>query len=228
MYLSLFCLLASISLRITWVASVQGHNGLLGPRGHQMPELFFRDFNGGGSRCHPLLIQNVGPATCWLGQGHHRRKLPPKRDRFLTFWQIMHMLCGSVCRGHRVRACNFTGINPDPLPFFWIGFGQIERKDFSHLLLIDASIFKRFIQTRPFSLKPERLREFWKRLRRCFGHEGIDGIEQGILRFQKTVIQVVTKSSNYVNVHLSKFPWCLIIGTLLDQTSLRKVGGPFV
>ncbi len=67
----------------------------------------------------------------------------------------------------------------------------------------------------PFSLKPQRLRQFRKRFGRRLGHESINGIKQGISCFQQTVIQVVTKLSHCVNVyHTSKLPLVFLLSEL--------------
>src|SRR5450631_3471400 len=211
------------------IASIQRDNRLGWKMRKQTSQLRRGDLNGGGLRGHSLLIQNVRPAPwCWW-QDNQRRKLPSKRDRVLAFWQVMHVLCGTICRGHGIRACYFTRIDSQPEPFLCIRFGKRERKDFSHPLFIDASIFKGFIQRRPFSLKPRRLREFRKRFGRRLGQKSINGIEQGTFRFHKTVIQLVTKLSDCVNViHTSKLPLVFDTRNLLGLASFRKVWGPFI
>src|SRR5579863_1075915 len=42
-------------------------------------------------RADALLIEHIRPTAGCLWQGHHRRKVPAKGDRFLTFGQIMHI-----------------------------------------------------------------------------------------------------------------------------------------
>ena len=88
------------------------------------------DLAGGRLRCHPLLIQNGGPATGCFRQGHYRRKLPAKGDRFLAFWQIMYVLCRPIGRGDGFRTGNTAGIYSDPLPLARIWLGQVVGKDF--------------------------------------------------------------------------------------------------
>jgi hypothetical protein len=79
------------------------------------------------------------------------------------------------------------------------------------------------------AFKPGRLREFWQALSLGFCHQSIHGVEQRIFGAQKTVIAIVTKSSQCVKVQASKAPNCFfVIETLLDQAAHRKVGGPFV
>jgi hypothetical protein len=172
-------------------------------------------------RCHALLIQQVRPAAGWIWQNHHRRKLPAKGDRFLTFWHVVHVLGRAICRGHRIRTGNTTRINSDPEPFPLIRFGQVAGKDFSQVFFIDAPIFKRLIQTGPLALKPQRLSHFGKRFGLRFSHESIDGIEQGVLPSQKTVINVVTKLSQCGNVfQTSKLP------LTFDDQNFTRLGRP--
>src|SRR5581483_7621133 len=110
-------------------------------RGHQTPELFLCDFDGCGLRSHPLLVQNGGPTADWLCQSHHRRKLPPKGDWLLPFWQIMHVLCRAIGRRHGSRTCNLTCINANPEPLARIRLGQGVGKDFSQGLCINTPTF---------------------------------------------------------------------------------------
>ena len=200
------------------IASVQHHNGVFGQMGHQPSELSLRYLNGGGVRCHPLLIQDVRPATSWVCQDDHSRKLPAKRDWLRTFWQIVHVLGRTIGRGDCFRTRNTTGIDSQPQPFPRIRLGHVADKEFSQALFIDASIFKCLIQARPLALKPQRLRHFGKRCGLRFCHQRIDGIEQGILGSQKTVIEIVTELSQCVTViiHSVKFLCVLFLGTLLD------------
>ena len=176
------------------------------------------------------MIQNEGATTGWFWQHDHRRELPAERDRFLAVWQIMHVLRGSICRGDCFRACYLTRIDSYPQPFSWVGLWQVAREDFSQVLCINTPIFKCLIQTGPFPFKPERLRQFGKRFRLRLCHQSIDRVEQHIFRFQKTVIDIVTKPSYCVTVfQTSKLPLVFfLLGTLLDEAALRKVGGPFV
>src|SRR6266516_4794109 len=162
------------------IASVQRDNRVGWDVWDQADQLCVGHLDSGRLRCDSLLIQDVGPATGRIWQDHQRRKLPAKGDRFLAFWQVMQVLCRTIRRSHGIRTRNLTGIDPDPEPFPWIGFGQVASKGFSQALFIDAPILERFIQTRPFALKPHRLREFGKRFGLRLGHQGIDGVEQGI------------------------------------------------
>src|SRR6266487_175730 len=189
------------------VAPVQRHQRVGWGVGKQAHQLCVSHFNRRCPRCHPLLIQDVRPTTGGDCQSDQGRKLPPKRDRFLAFRQVMHVLRGSICRSDRIWTRNTTGIDSDPEPFPRSRLGQVARKNGSQVLFIDAPIFERFIQTWPFALKPQRLRDFRERCGLRFGHQGIYGIEQGILRSWKTVIEIVTKLSQCVNVfQTSKLP----------------------
>src|SRR5216683_33104 len=202
------------------IAPIQYHDGVLGQMGDQPFELGVSHPDGRCLRCHPLLIQDVGPTTGRFRQDHHRRKLPAKGDWFLAFWQIMHVLSSSLCRSHCIRTCNVTRIYPYPQPLACIWFRQIVGKDFSQALVINTPILKRCIQARPFALKPQRLRHFGKRFRLRFRHQGIDGIEQGVFRSQKTVMDIVTKLSQCVNVfQTSKLP-------LFDDRNFTRLGRP--
>src|SRR6266487_5597612 len=202
------------------VASIQHRDGILRQLRDQQLQLFVSHLDCCGARGHPLLIQNIRPATGGLRQDHYRRKLPAKGDRVLAFWQIMHMLCSTICRSHCIRTRNLTPIDPDPEPLSCFWFGQIADKGFSQTLFLDTPIFKRFIQARPFALKPQRLRHFGKRFRLRFCHQGIDGIEQGVLGSQKTVMDIVTKLSQCVNVfQTSKLP-------LFDDRNFTRRGRP--
>src|SRR6266566_10024281 len=57
-------------------------------------------------------------------------------------------------------------------------------------LLVNASIFKGFIQTPPAPLEQWRERQLRKRVSLCLGQERIHRIEQGISRSVKTVVHV--------------------------------------
>jgi hypothetical protein len=207
------------------IARVPHHNGVLGQVSEQTFELDESHLDGCCVRCYPLLLQQVGPATGFFRQNHDGRKLPPKRDWFLTFWQVMHVLRRPIRRSHGFWTRNTTGIDADPLPFPCARLWPIVSEDLSQAFFINASVFKRLVQARPFPLKPQRLRHFGKRLGLRCAHQSIHGIKQRVSRPQKTVIEIVTKLAHYVNVsHTSKLP-LFDDRNLLDQATLRKVGG---
>jgi hypothetical protein len=60
------------------------------------------------------LIQNGGPATGRRGIGHYSQKSPAKRDRLLTFWRILDVLCCATCQRHRIWTSNAAGIDAYP------------------------------------------------------------------------------------------------------------------
>lgn len=101
-------------------------------------------------------------------------------------------------------------------------------EDISQIVLSNPSIFQSFIHARPVALKPQRLRDFWQRFGLRFRHQGIYRVEQGIFGPQETAINIVTKLSQYVNVHLSKIPFWF------DDWNFTQLGhpprgwGPFV
>lgn len=105
----------------------------------------------------------------------------------------MDVLRRAICRRYRFWARNTASIDTYPPHLGGLRFGQIGSKDISQALFVNATIFKRLIQARPLALKPQRLRDFGKRLGLGFGYQGINRIEQSVLRPQKTVIDVVTK-----------------------------------
>jgi len=72
--------------------------------------------------------------------------------------------------------------------------------------MINPSIFKGFIQTRPSSLKKGRLRQFRERVRLGLRHQGINRIEQSIGGSGKTGIHGVTNLFECVTVHVSSAP----------------------
>ncbi len=207
------------------IATIQHDESVLGQVSNQTFELDKSHFDGRRLRRYSLLIQHVGPTPRFFRQDHSRRKLPAKGDGFLAFWQVMDMLCGPICRGHRIRTRNLARIDPNPQPLASIRFGQVANEDVPQVLFINTTILKSLIQARPFSFKPERLRHFWKRFGLGFAHQGIHGVEQRISTSRKTVIDIVTKLSQYVNVHLRKAPWNLLPELyLIGRPSARLEG----
>lgn len=141
------------------IPSIQHDNGIFRQMRGQEPQLCIGHLDRRCARCYPLLIQDIGPATRWLRQGHHGRKLPAKGDRFLTFGQIWDVLSTAIRRGNSIRASYTAGIDSDPEPLASILFWQVLHKDFSQAQLINTTILKGLIQARPLPLKPERLRD---------------------------------------------------------------------
>jgi len=61
-----------------------------------------------------------------------------------------------------------------------------------------------------------------------FCHQGIYRIEQGIFGPQETAIDIVTKLSQYVNVHLSKLPFWFDDWNFTQSGRPPQGWGPFV
>jgi hypothetical protein len=61
-----------------------------------------------------------------------------------------------------------------------------------------------------------------------FRHQGIYRIEQGIFGPQETAIDIVTKLSQYVNVHLSKLPFWFDDWNFTQSGRPPQGWGPFV
>ena len=72
--------------------------------------------------------------------------------------------------------------------------------------MINAPIFKGFIQAGPLPLEAGRERQFGKAMSIRLRQEGVRRIEQGIGCSLKTALDLVTKVLQYVKVHLSNAP----------------------
>src|SRR5205807_1323823 len=106
----------------------------------------------------------------------------------------------------RLGTGNATGVQAQEQPLSLRWWRQMGHQHAPQALPIDASIFKGFIQTGPFSLEKGRQRQMGKAVGRRFCGQGIDGIEQGISGASETAVDLVTKFVQYVKVHLSNAP----------------------
>src|SRR6266568_1196724 len=114
-----------------------------------------------------------------------------------------------------------TSIDAQPhlFPRDWLQ--QILRKYPAQPLLVNASIFERFIQTPPAPLEQRRERQLRKRVGLRLGQQCIHGVEQGVSRSGKTAVHVVTKVLHCAKVHLSNAP-------VLDLPEHYSLGQSFV
>src|SRR5450631_3771926 len=210
------------------VASVQHDNTSNWHLPSDLLDLCDGDLDCRRVRLHSLLIQNEGVAAWLLIQNHQGRKVPSVGDRFRAFGQIMNGEGGTVCGGSRKGTSNPTHIDPHPQTMPWQGTGCIPPEDFSQCVLVNTPIFQSLVDRRPLAFKPQRLGDFWQRGRLWFTHQCVYGIEQGIFRFWETAVNIVTKLSDCVNVHLSKFPLLISSQNFTRSGSPSQDGGPFV
>ncbi len=157
-------------------------------------------------RGHTVLIENVGPTARGFWQHDHRRELPAKGDGLFTFWQIVHMNGASIRRGPRTGTGDVTGVYRCPQVVACRWPGRILRQHRLQAFDINTSIFKSFIQARPFPCKTWRERQFGKRLRSLLGDQRIHRVKQAIFGSLKTVINPVTKLFQCVKVHVRNAP----------------------
>jgi hypothetical protein len=172
-------------------------------------------------RGHTVLIENGGPTAWAFWQDDQRRKLPPKGDGLLAFWQVVHLDGASIRRGSRTGTGNITGVYryPHAVPCRWSG--GIVCQDPSQAVALNASILKGFVQTWPLAHKTWRERQFGKRLRPILGDQRIHRVEQSIFGSQKAVRDPVTKLFQCVKVHVRKL-LRLVSGTLRVWLPFRK------
>lgn len=126
-------------------------------------------------------------------------------------------------------ASNARGIDPDPQPAPHVVGRQIVHEHPSQGLLVDPAIFKCFVDRRPLSFKPQRLRDFGQRFRLRFRHQRIHRIKQGIFGPQQAVvIEIVTKLVPCVKVHASSAPCFLCYRNSTRFGNLSQEGLPFL
>src|SRR6266571_8723898 len=207
--------------RRTTVPAITGHDGTTAKQGSELTQLGRCHLDARLLRTNALLIEHHRPTAGLLRQNHHRRELPAIADGLAALRQVRLVDHGAVWRGLRLWALDTGGIDAQPhlFPRDWLQ--QILRKYPAQPLLVNASIFERFIQTPPAPLEQRRERQLRKRVGLRLGQQCIHGVEQGVSRSGKTAVHVVTKVLHCAKVHLSNAP-------VLDLPEHYSLGQSFV
>jgi len=135
-----------------------------------------------------LLIEHIGPGTGLLRQGRHRRGLLAVTDRARTSRLVGHIDHAAIRRGVSLGPGDTARINPQPHTLSVDRQRHMPDKDPLQGLMINAPIFKGFIQAGALPLEAGRERQLQKAASPRLRQEGIRRVEQRIGRSLKTAI----------------------------------------
>ena len=170
------------------IAAIAGHDRTTSKQRSKLTQLGCCPLHARLVRADARLFEYGRPTAGLLWQEYDRRELPARADGLAA------RLPGSACKPRCDQARSSTEgaqywwhrCQPHLFPLDWLQ--QILRKDPAQSVLVNLSIFERFVQATPAPLKQRRERQLRKRVGLRLGQQRIHGIEQGVSPSVKTSV----------------------------------------